>query len=162
MSPLPRVTADSRERICREFDDRGPDACITETLDDLERSNPEFLKLAERCAAELGEATKFLTGFAMFYRLLVQQWPVRDWRLSPLPRVTAETHRQAVAKVQGQGSELFMAGVVEQLECDNPELLLMVHNFAHGQKNYLALMEAFMLLYAALELQAEADRLYLH
>lgn len=162
MSPLPRVTADNRERISREFDDRGPRACVTEILDDLERSNPELLKLAERCAVELGQVTEFRTGFAMFYRLLVQQWPVRDWRLSPLPRVTAETHLRALTQLHEQGSELFMAEVVEELECNNPELLLMVNDFAHRQKEYLGFMEAFMVLYEVLILQSEADRLCLH
>ncbi|HEX9464078.1 MAG TPA: hypothetical protein VGB82_15880 [Alphaproteobacteria bacterium] len=162
MSPLPRVTAQGRERICREFDDRGPEACVTEILDDLERSNPEFLKLAERCAAGLRRIPKFLTGFAMFYRLLVQQWPVRDWRLSPLPRVTAETCRRVIEKLRERGSEPFIAGAVEALECDNPELLVMVDGFAHRHNDYLALMQAFLVLYEVLVLQSEADRLSLH
>jgi hypothetical protein len=41
-------------------------------------------------------------------------------------------------------------------------LLQMVHNFASAQDNYLGVMQGFALLYTALLMQAEADRLSVH
>ena len=42
MSSLPRVTALTRERIAREFDRSGPDACIAEITAELGRRIPSF------------------------------------------------------------------------------------------------------------------------
>src|SRR5688572_98814 len=58
MSWLPRVGERTRERVSREFDNLGPDACIAEILDELRRSNPEVLDMASRCAADLGDAAQ--------------------------------------------------------------------------------------------------------
>ena len=51
MSVLPRVTELTRERISREFDDLGPDACMAEIEADLREHNPELLDMASRWAA---------------------------------------------------------------------------------------------------------------
>ena len=56
MSVLPRVTELTRERISREFDDLGPDACMAEIKADLRQHNPELLDMASRWAAG-GEAS---------------------------------------------------------------------------------------------------------
>jgi hypothetical protein len=42
MSLLPRVTEKARELIAREFDACGPDACMAEIIEHLERHNPEL------------------------------------------------------------------------------------------------------------------------
>ena len=52
---LPCVTSLIRERIAREVDDRGPDACLTESLQELSVANPEILDLITRCAASFGD-----------------------------------------------------------------------------------------------------------
>jgi hypothetical protein len=70
MSSLPRVAGLTRERIAREFDDRGPDVCRTEITLDLEANNPELLAMAARCARDVGDFARILTGFYVFYRLL--------------------------------------------------------------------------------------------
>ena len=56
MSVLPRVTELTRERISREFDDLGPDACMAEIKADLRQHNPELLDMAFRWAGEGSEA----------------------------------------------------------------------------------------------------------
>ena len=50
----------------------------------------------------------------------------------------------------------------EQLDGGNPELLQMAHYFASAQDNYLEVMQGFALLYTALLMQSEADRLSVH
>jgi hypothetical protein len=73
MSTLPRVAPLTRERVAREFDDRGPEVCRTEIALDLEANNPEILDMATRCARDVGEFTRVMTGFCMFYRLLTYE-----------------------------------------------------------------------------------------
>jgi hypothetical protein len=53
MSLLPRVTEKGRELVAREFDDRGPDACMREIVEHLKGHNPELLDMAARCAGDL-------------------------------------------------------------------------------------------------------------
>lgn len=48
MSLLPRVTEKARELIAREFDARGPDACMADIIEHLERHNPELLDMAAK------------------------------------------------------------------------------------------------------------------
>src|SRR5687768_1756553 len=71
MSMIPRVTAATREKVSREFDDLGPAASTAEVVQLLERSNPELLDMISRSARDIGHTTKTMVGFAMFYRLLV-------------------------------------------------------------------------------------------
>ena len=73
MSSLPRVAGLTRERIAREFDDRGPDVCRTEIILDLEANNPELLDVAARCARDVGDFARIMTGFCLFYRLLTAE-----------------------------------------------------------------------------------------
>jgi hypothetical protein len=73
MSPLPRVTSLTRERLARELDDRGPEVCTTEFALELEVHNPELLDMAIRCARDVGgpvESPQVASGFSFFYRLL--------------------------------------------------------------------------------------------
>lgn len=108
MSTLPRVAESTRERVAREFDDLGPDACIAEITAHLRESNPEWLYTAARYARDFG------------------------------------------------------ADAIRQLESGNPELLQMAHFFAAAQANYSRTMQGFALLYAALAIQANSDRLSVH
>jgi hypothetical protein len=70
MSSLPCVVALTRERVAREFDDRGPEVCRTEITLDLEANNPELLDMAARCARDVGNFARVMTGFCVFYRVL--------------------------------------------------------------------------------------------
>ena len=160
MSWLPRVAERTRERISREFDNLGPDACIAEALDDLRRSNPEVLDMASRCAADLGDPARLMGGFAMFYRLLVAE--TRLLRFESLPRVSAETRERVARQIDEQGAGAFTHEAIAGLERTNPELLRMAHVFSSQQTNYLATMQGFALLYTSLLAQAAADRTTLH
>jgi len=73
MSSLPRVGGLTRERLARELDDRGPEVCRTEITLDLEANNPELLDMAARCARDIGDFTRLMTGFCIFYRLLTAE-----------------------------------------------------------------------------------------
>jgi len=161
MSLLPRVTEKARELVAREFDDRGPDACMTEIIEHLDRHNPELLDMAAKCAGDLRNTTKAMLGFGMFYRLLIVV-PARADVVIPLPRVSAETRTLLVAEIDEKGSEDFTRETIAELEKSNPELLQMAHNFASGVGNYLQAMQGFALLYKSLLIQARAERAKLH
>src|SRR5882757_10449032 len=159
MSSLPRVTGLTRERIAREFDDRGPDVCRTEITLDLEANNPELLDMAARCARDVGDSVRIMTGFCMFYRLLTAEARAalgasRDLGdrqdMSLLPRVSPGTRADIVKRIDAIGSKKFTRESIAALEDKNPELLLMAHNFSEDQADYGGVMQGFALLYASL------------
>src|ERR1700761_4449238 len=165
MSPLPRGDVVMRERIAREFDDRGPDVCRAEIVAELEANNPELLDIATRCARDVGDFIRIMTGFCMFYRLLYAEAqgvrvmlraPGGARQSSPLPRVTEETRADIVKRIDSIGSQAFTREAIADLESNNPELLLMAHHFAADQTDYAGVMQGFALLYACLS--AEGGR----
>ena len=161
MSLIRRVTEKARELVAREFDDRGPDACMTEIIEHLDRHNPELLDMAAKCAGDLRNTTKAMLGFGIFYRLLIFV-PARADVVIPLPRVSAETRTLLVPEIDEKGSEDFTREAIAELEKSNPELLQMAHNFASGVGNYLQAMQGFALLYKSLLIQARAEHAKLH
>ena len=164
MSPLPRVTESIRERIAREFDELGPDACMAEITRDLRQNNPELLDMISRCAMDVGDPPLIMRGFGMFYRLLTMQSraAAEHSLLNLVPRVTAETRDLLVIRIDEQGSEAFTRECIDDLERNNPELLQMAHSFASRHKDYLGVMQGFALLYKSLVVQSSVDRIYLH
>jgi len=161
MSLFPRVSEKDRELVCQEFDNRGPDVCVAEIVEHLERENPEFM--AARCAADSSSPAKLMVGFGMFYRLLVVSELVSDTGgLMPVPRVSTETRDQVVAEIDVMGSEAFTRRVIADLEANNPELLQMAHNFASRPVDYLHAMQGFALLFRSLVMQATIERRLLH
>ena len=171
MNSLPRVAGLTRERVAREFDDRGPEVCRTEIILDLQANNPELLDMATRCARDVGDATRIMTGFCLFYRLLtaqarlaagVSQAGLAHQQLPALPRVSAATRADIVKQISMLGSQEFTAKTVVELERNNPELLLMAHYFAESQADYLGVMQGFALLFACLSAEAERERGVLH
>lgn len=167
MTSLPRVTEYTRERVAREFDDLGPEACVAEIAEDLENNNPELLDIARKCAADIGEPARTMAGFCMFYRLLTAQSmqelprPQSGPFLSALPRVTRETRDRVAAEIAVRGAESFTMRYIDELEQHNPALLQMAHNFASRESNYVGVMEGIALLWAALLAQSSTDRTYL-
>lgn len=160
MSWLPRVAESTRERVSREFDNLGPDACLAEISQYLQRNNPEILDMATKCARDLGNGGQLMLGFGMFYRLLVAQLPKAGTGShgDVLPRVTPQTRALVAGQIADQGPELFTRQAIEHLTKNNPELLQMAHQFASRQPDYLGAMQGFALLYASLVAQADADR----
>jgi hypothetical protein len=164
MTMLPRVTERARELVAREFDTRGPDVCMAEIVEHLERDNPELLDMAAKCAADLGSPAKLLFGFSMFYRLLVGQLPKPAGVsiLHQLPRVSPKTRALLVAEIDEKGSEGFTRDAIVELEGSNPQLLQLAHNFASDLDDYLQAMQGFALLYRSLVVQSAAERITLH
>ena len=170
MSSLPRVVAITREKVTREFDDRGPDVCRAEITRELEESNPELLDMATRCARDVGNVARIMTGFCMFYRLLTSAARASLGTASEaaavhsslLPRVSSLTRSQLVRQIESSGSERFTLEALDELERHNPELLLMSHHFAEDQADYSGVMQGFALLFAALTAEAEQERSILH
>lgn len=160
MSWVPRVAESTRERVCREFDNLGPEACVTETSDYLRQHNPEILDMAVKCARDIGGPEQTMVGFTMFYRLLVVQLPAASAGShgDVLPRVTPQVRDRIASEIAAQGAEAFTRRTLEHLTQHNPELLQMAHQFAARQRDYLGTMQGFALLYASLVAQADADR----
>jgi len=170
MSSLPCVAALTRERVAREFDDRGPDVCRTEITLDLEANNPELPDMAARRAPDVGNFARAMPGFCMFYRLLSAQAradlgassdPDKQ-RLSLLPRVSAATRAEVVRRIDAIGSQEFTREAIGELERANAELLFMAHNFAEDHPDYGGVMQGFALLYACLSAEATRERGVLH
>jgi hypothetical protein len=171
MNSLPRVAGLTRERVTREFDDRGPEVCRTEIILDLQANNPELLDMATRWSRDVGDSTRIMTGFCLFYRLLTAQAraaagvPQADpahQQLTALPRVSATTRADIVKQISVLGSQEFTGRAVDELERNNPELLLMAHYFAENQADYLGVMQGFALLFACLSAEADRERGVLH
>jgi hypothetical protein len=160
VSWLAPVTPSLRESIAREFDDRGPDVCLREIENDLRLNNPELLEMAAKCAYSLGDYRKVMIGFGMFYRLLLAPATPGEEHtlLSPLPRVTPQTREMIVRVIDRKGPETFTMDVIDEMETDNPELLQMAHRFASRQRDYLSVMQGFVLLYRSVMDQFIADR----
>ena len=158
MSSLPRVTEVTRERISREFDNLGPEACVTEIAAAMRRHNPELLDMAQRCAADLGAEQEPLVGLAMFYRLLVAEAAAE----LALPRVSRATRDAIVREIDHKGAEGFTSEALDEMERANPQLLQMAHGFASRQRSYLGMMQGFALIYAALSAQSAVDRAGMH
>jgi hypothetical protein len=169
MSVLPRVTSLTRERLARDFDDRGPDVCHLEIRTALESENPELLDIAERWARDVGNPARMMSGFFMFYGLLRSESRATNTAAMPstppgaefasLPRVSAETRAQIVKRIDAIGPESFTRAAVSELESGNPELLIMAHNFAEEQPDYGGVMQGFALIYACLSEQTERRQL---
>src|SRR4051812_41970064 len=114
MSWLPRVVEHTRERVSREFDSLGPDACVFEISENLRANNPELLDIAMKCARDVGDPAGVMVGFGMFYRLLLAQssaalspaaQPGEARTLDALPRVTSQTRALVLKHIERRGGD---------------------------------------------------------
>jgi hypothetical protein len=158
MTFIPRVSALTRERVAREFDDLGPRVCLAEITGILSDENPEILDMMSRCAGDIRGS--MMTGFAMFYRLLLAE--TRLAHRMALPRVTPETRARIVEEISENGEDQFTLAALDQLQRDNPELLQMAENFASRHADYLAIMQGFCLIYRTLRLQSNLEHGSVH
>ncbi|WP_193394944.1 MULTISPECIES: hypothetical protein [unclassified Sphingobium] len=129
---------------------------MTEILDDLSAHNPHYLEMALRCAAGFSDPERIMTGFAIFYRIL--ELDARD-RSGAVPRITPDTRDIVSALIGEVGEERFILLATETLRSENPCLLQMAHSFSSRYKDYLAIMQGFLLLYKCLAAQAVTDRM---
>src|ERR1700733_2319598 len=157
MSVLPRVSELTRERISREFDDLGPEACMAEIKADLRRHNPELLDMASRWAG--GETAGLMTAFGMFYRLMTAEAlaPLGVAALNPLPHVSTDVRDSIIDRIDRIGAEGFPDQAIDNLEAANPELLQMAHGYASRRTDYARTMQGFALLHEALLVQSRRD-----
>jgi hypothetical protein len=170
MISLPRVRDSTRERVAREFDARGPDVCRSEILEDLEAGNPELLDMATRCARDVGDFARTMTGFCMFYRVLTVEARAAleaaedrgPQQFALLPRVSSATRMDIVRRIDAIGAEEFTRLALAECDHSNPGLLIMWHNFAEGHIDYIRVMQGFVLLYASLSAEATRERGALH
>ncbi len=164
MSFLPRVTEFTREFVSRQFDDLGPEACVAEITADLARENPELLAMARKCAADVGDESRIMVGFGMFYKLLVSASSdgVGNAALHALPTVTGQTRDALVREIDEDGADAFTIKALADLERTNPELMQMAHGFASRQNDYVRVMQGFGLIYRSLGEQSARDRKRLH
>jgi len=160
MSVLPFVTELTRQWISREFDEFGPDACLTEIKADLRQHNPELLDMASRWALGASEAASLMTAFGMFYRLLAAEAraPLGSSALYLLPRVSPEVRDAIIERIDRTDSETFTHEAIDNLEALNPELLQMAHGYAARRPDYGRTMQGFALLHEALLMQSQRDR----
>jgi hypothetical protein len=161
---LPRVSAETRERLSKEFDDYGPVMRAGRTLDLIQRENPELLEMATRWARDIGDSERMMQGFAMFYGLLrdAAGRRVEGGARDVLPRVSGETRDALVRLIDTRGSEAFVMEAVDHLERYNPELLQATHRVASQHPDYLAVIQGFALFYMALLVQLRGDVPQLH
>jgi len=120
--------------------------------------------MARKCAADMGDPSKTMVGFGMFYRLLTAQAHADAGRslMNLLPRIKAETREEIVGEIDEQGAEAFTLEAIRDLEETNPELMQMAHQFASRHADYLGVMQGFALLYRSFVLQSNADSARLH
>ena len=160
MSILPQVTELTRERVSREFDDLGPDACMAEITAELRRHNPELLDMAVKWAAGSAERVSHMRAFGMFYRVLAMEAaaPGGASALNPLPQISPGTRNSIVEHIDGAGDQHFTREAIENLETFNPELLQMAHGYASQRTDYGRIMQGFALFHEALLIQYRSDR----
>ena len=160
MSLLPQVTERTREKISREFDDLGPDACMADITDELRRHNPELLDMAVRWAATGDETVSHMRAFGIFYRVLALEAaaPQGPGALSPLPRISPAIRQAIVEEIDRAGDEAFTREAINNLEELNPELLQMAHFYAAQRADYGRIMQGFALFHQALLIQYRSDR----
>ena len=73
LTPFPRVTARTRDRIVELIDDDGLEAFTRGAIKDLEQDNPELLQMAHHSASRFGDYLPVMQGFALIYKALSEQ-----------------------------------------------------------------------------------------
>jgi hypothetical protein len=73
LSPLPRVSEETRAHLVGEIDEKGPGDFTLDAIADLEARNPELLQAAHNFASGIGNYLQAMQGFALVYRALVVQ-----------------------------------------------------------------------------------------
>lgn len=74
LSPLPRVTEQTRNDIVRAIDRTGPEEFTTEAIALLQADNPELLQMAHGFASRQKDYLSVMQGFALLYRSLHEQF----------------------------------------------------------------------------------------
>jgi hypothetical protein len=81
LSPLPRVTPETRDRLVADIDRKGPEAFTLGIITDLERRDPELLQALHSIASAMPDPLGMAHGLALFYHAVVVQMPGGESRL---------------------------------------------------------------------------------
>jgi hypothetical protein len=81
LTPLPRVSEETRALLVSEIDEKGPEDFTMEAIAELEESNPELLQMAHNFASGLGNYLHGMQGFMLLYKSLVIQSTAERARL---------------------------------------------------------------------------------
>ena len=73
LSPLPRVSQETRALLVREIDEKGAGTFTLEAIAELEESNPELLQTVHNFASGMGNYLQAMQGFALLYEALATQ-----------------------------------------------------------------------------------------
>jgi hypothetical protein len=73
LTPFPRVTAGTRNRLVELIDDEGLEAFTLRAIEELELHNPELLQMAHASASRAGDYLPLMQGFALIYKALSEQ-----------------------------------------------------------------------------------------
>ena len=73
LTPLPRVSVETRAQLVAEIDDKGSETFTTEAIAELENFNPELLQMAHNYASGLEDYLQAMQGFALLYKSLLIQ-----------------------------------------------------------------------------------------
>ena len=73
LTPLPRVSEETRARLVKEIDEKGAEEFTLDAVAELEARNPELLQMAHNFASGLGDYLPAMQGFALLYTSLAFQ-----------------------------------------------------------------------------------------
>lgn len=73
LSPLPRVSGDTRGVILERIDAAGGDGFSLSAVDEMGQSNPELLRMAHDFASGRADYAQVMRGFALLYATLKAQ-----------------------------------------------------------------------------------------
>lgn len=156
MPTLPSVSDRHWERVARDFDDIGPEACVAEIMNEMRANNPRYLAIARRCARDTEDPTGTFTGFAKFYAVVALGAHEHG---RAVPRIASQTLDVIDTLVQEFGEDCFVTLATELLWRENASLAAMAHSFASPRPDYLTIMQGFAVLYNCLSMQGKIDSL---
>ena len=70
---IPRVSTDTRALLVAQIDAKGPGVFTTETIAELDETNPELLQMAHIFASGLANYLDVMQGFSLLYKSLLIQ-----------------------------------------------------------------------------------------
>lgn len=73
LSPLPRVTPETRDRLVAAIDRDGSEAFVLGIIAQLERENPDLLRALYSLASQLPDPFKLTQGLALFYQAVAME-----------------------------------------------------------------------------------------
>jgi hypothetical protein len=73
LDPLPRVAPKTRALLASQIDEKGIAPFVRDSIEHLERNNPQLLQVAHRFAARHDNYLGAIKGFAVLYACLVAQ-----------------------------------------------------------------------------------------